>query len=245
MDTIRITTTQNIDIDYEVAGVGERILAHIIDMALFIVILLAVVFITPLVGNLSNIGGIVVIVIYGTLFVFYDLICEISMNGQSVGKKIMKIKVISLNGARPSVGQYLLRWLFRIVDFTLTSGICGTICVIVSDKKQRVGDMVAGTTLVRTEPRTKMNNIIFAAPEQDNYQPVFPAVARLSDKDIELVSEVINTYIKTRNPVIVYNMAERIKSLIGITPPEGMNDMLFLQTVIKDYSHIIAQAESL
>ncbi|AYL97426.1 RDD family protein [Mucilaginibacter celer] len=245
MDTIRITTSQNIDIDYEVAGVGERILAHIIDMALFIVIMLAVVLIGPALGSLSKVALIVMIAVYAGLFVFYDLICEISMNGQSVGKKIMKIKVISLNGSRPSVGQYLLRWLFRIVDFTLTSGICGLICVIVSDNKQRVGDMVAGTTLIRTVPRTKMDNIVFTTPEEDSYQPVFPAVAQLADKDIELVSEVINTYIKTRNPVVVYNMAERIKSHIGVTPPEGMNDMLFLQTVIKDYSHIIAQAESL
>lgn len=244
MDTIRITTTQNIDIDYEVAGVGERILGHIIDMALFVVIMLAAVLLTPALGNISNVLAIVLVVVYAVLFVFYDLICEIAMNGQSVGKKIMKIKVISLNGARPSVGQYLLRWLFRIVDFTLTSGICGTICVIVSDNKQRLGDMVAGTTLIRTVPRTKMNNIVFI-PEADNYQPIFPEAAQLNDNDIELVSEVINTYIKTRNPVVVYNMAERIKSHIGVTPPADMNDMLFLQTIIKDYSHIIAQAETL
>lgn len=245
MDTIRITTTQNIDIDYEVAGVGERIVAHLIDIGLFIVILLAAIFIIPAVGNLSNVFAIALVVLYAALFVFYDLVCEIAMNGQSVGKKIMKIKVISLNGSRPSAGQYLLRWLFRIVDFTLTSGICGTICVIVSDNNQRVGDMVAGTTLIRTVPRTKMNNIVFI-PEADAYQPVFRETAQLTDQDIELVSEVINTYIKTRNPVIVYNMAEKIKSHIGVTPLPGMNDMLFLQTIIKDYSHIAAaQAESL
>ncbi|MFC0515877.1 RDD family protein [Mucilaginibacter angelicae] len=245
MDTIRITTTQNIDIDYEVAGVGERIVAHLIDIGLFIVILLAAIFIIPAVGNLSNFFAIALVVLYAALFVFYDLVCEIAMNGQSVGKKIMKIKVISLNGSRPSVGQYLLRWLFRIIDFTLTSGICGTICVIVSDNNQRVGDMVAGTTLIRTVPRTKMNNIVFI-PEADAYQPIFRETAQLTDQDIELVSEVINTYIKTRNPVIVYNMAEKIKSHIGVTPLAGMNDMLFLQTIVKDYSHIVAaQAESL
>ncbi|MBB6113071.1 Uncharacterized membrane protein YckC, RDD family [Mucilaginibacter lappiensis] len=247
MQTIRITTTQNIDIDYEVAGLGERIVAYIIDMAMFTVIIIATLIAIATTGGFERggNGGLglgVMLIIYAVLFVFYDLICELSMNGQSVGKKVMKIKVISLDGARPRLGQYLLRWLFRIVDFTLTSNLCALICIAVSDKSQRVGDMVAGTTLIRTVPRTKMQNIAFK-PEADNYQPVFPEAARLSEQDIELINEVINNYIKSGNSMLVYNMAQRIKDLLNVTPPVEMNNMLFLQTIIKDYSHIIAQAD--
>lgn len=104
--------------------------------------------------------------------------------------------------------------------------------------------MVAGTTLIRTQARTKINNIAFS-PSADDYQPVFAAAASLNDKDIELINEVINSYIKNRNSVLVFNMAQRIKDLLGITPPAEMNDMLFLQTIIKDYSHIVAQADVL
>jgi uncharacterized RDD family membrane protein YckC len=246
MQTIKITTTQNIDIDYEVAGLGERIVAYLIDIGLFVVILIAALITMGVIGRSSSsevfIG--VLLIIYAVLFVFYDLVCEIAMNGQSVGKRIMKIKVISLDGTRPRFGQYLLRWLFRIVDFSLTGNLCGLICIAVSDNAQRVGDMVAGTTLIRTNPRTKMNNITFK-PEADDYQPVFSAAARLSEQDIELIGEVINNYIKSRNNVLVYNMAQRIKDLLGVSPPPEMNDMLFLQTIIKDYSHIITQADVL
>src|SRR5258708_268794 len=104
MQTIKITTTQNIDIDYEVAGLGERIVAHIIDIAIFVVIFFATFIAIGLSGNMRRfyswwIG--IVVVIYGILYVFYDLICETAMDGQSVGKRIMKIKVVSLDGARP------------------------------------------------------------------------------------------------------------------------------------------------
>jgi uncharacterized RDD family membrane protein YckC len=248
MQTIRITTTQNIDIDYEVAGLGERIVAYIIDIAMFVVIIIATLIALSAAGGLGNgssgLGVGIMFIIYGVLFVFYDLICELAMNGQSVGKKIMKIKVISLDGARPRLGQYLLRWLFRIVDFTLTSNLCALICIAVSDKSQRVGDMVAGTTLIRTVPRTKMQNIAFK-PAEDNYQPAFPEAARLSEQDVELINEVINNYVKSGNSMLVYNMAQRIKDLLNVTPPTEMNNMLFLQTIIKDYSHIIAQADVL
>ena len=249
MQTIRITTTQNIDIDYEVAGLGERIVAYIIDLAMFAVISIATLIVagstTGLRGNSGSFWLGLVFIIYAVLYVFYDLICELAMNGQSVGKKIMKIKVISLDGARPRLGQYLLRWLFRIIDFFPgTLNLCGLICVAVSDKSQRLGDMVAGTTLIRTVPRTKMQNIAFK-PEADNYQPVFTEAARLSEQDVELINEVINNYVKSGNSMLVYNMAQRIKDLLDVAPPAEMNNMLFLQTIIKDYSHIIAQADVL
>ncbi|NHA06061.1 RDD family protein [Mucilaginibacter sp. HC2] len=250
MQTIRITTTQNIDIDYEVAGLGERIVAYIIDMAMFFVILIGTLIAISAAGGFEKGGnggyaGLgIMLIIYAVLFVFYDLICEVAMNGQSVGKKVMKIKVISLDGTRPRLGQYLLRWLFRIVDFTLTSDLCALICIAVSDKSQRVGDMVAGTTLIRTVPRTKMQNIAFK-PEADTYQPVFPQAASLSEQDVELINEVINNYIKSGNSMLVYSMAQRIKDLLNVMPPAEMNNMLFLQTIIKDYSHIVAQADVL
>jgi len=245
MQTIKITTTQNIDIDYEVAGLGERIVGHIIDIGIFVVIVIATLI--AMSGNMRSNNDLLIGItfgIYGILYVFYDLICETAMDGQSVGKRVMKIKVVSLDGARPKFGQYLMRWLFRIIDFSLSGGLCGLICVAVSDKSQRLGDIVAGTTLIRTSPRTNMNNIAFK-PEKDDYQPVFTEAARLSEQDIELINEVINNYIKSRNSMLVYNMALRIKELLKVTPPVDMNDMLFLQTIVKDYSHIIAQADVL
>lgn len=247
MQTIRITTAQNIDIDYEIAGLGERIVARLIDYAIFILIFIlgSIIFSsTASSGGNSNVRTIVMVSIYGGLYVFYDLVCEIFMNGQSIGKRVMNIKVISLDGARASISQYLLRWLFRIVDFTLTIDLCGLICAAVSENNQRLGDMVAGTTLVKTKPRTHMSSIAFM-PAYDGYQPVFKEAAQLNDKDVELIHDVINTYVKTGNSLVVYNMAQRIREHLAITTPNGMNDMLFLQTVSKDYSHISAQMDIL
>jgi uncharacterized RDD family membrane protein YckC len=246
MQTIRISTSQNIDIDYEVAGVGERILARLIDFGLFfLVYILGLIFyFSVLEATGSSAAEIVIIIIYALLFVFYDLICETFMNGQSIGKRIMKIKVVSLDGARPSFSQYLLRWLFRIVDFTLSFEVCGLLTVIISEKQQRVGDMVAGTTLIKTKPRTKIDNLIFT-PQADSYEPVFLEASRLNDKDITIIYDVINNYLKTGNSVVVYNTAERIKTLLSVAPPTQMNSMQFLQTIIKDYSHLSAQADAL
>jgi uncharacterized RDD family membrane protein YckC len=248
MQTIRITTSQNIDIDYEVAGLGERILARLIDLAILAALYLGGMILVAIFSAGS--GGydtafLVMAIILMAIITIYDLLFEIFMNGQSIGKRIMKIKVISLNGSQPSVGQYLLRWLFRIVDFLLVEpGLVALIVAAVSSKPQRLGDIVAGTMLIRTAPRTKMDNIVFM-PAYAGYQAVFPEAANLSARDIELIHEVIANYTKTNNSSIVYTMAQRVKQHLNIEPPQEMNSMVFLQTIMKDYTHLSAQADVL
>ena len=200
MEIITVHTAQNIDIDYEIGGLGERILARLLDYAVFIPFLLAAIFIIPVVTSTASA---VYAIIVGVLFVFYDLICEVFFNGQSIGKLIMKIRVISLDGARPKFSQYLLRWLFRMVDFGVTGGLGALITAAMSENGQRIGDIVAGTVTVRTEPRTKMNNIVFNNTE-NSYEPLFSQARDLNDGDIALIHDVIANYFKTGNNSIVF-----------------------------------------
>lgn len=241
METITVNTTQNIDIDYEIGGLGERTLGKIIDYAVFIPFVIAGLILgTTLNGQVLEWYFILLYV----LFLFYDLLCEVFFNGQSFGKKIMKIRVISLDGARPRFSQYLLRWLFRLVDFGVTGGLAALVTAVMTDKGQRVGDVVAGTALIRSVPRTTMNNIVYANVEE-NYVPVFIQAAELSEKDVNLIHEVISNYFKTGNSTIVFTLAEKIRAHLQIALPPNMNSLLFLQTILKDYTHISAQADAL
>jgi uncharacterized RDD family membrane protein YckC len=240
MEIITVHTTQNIDIDYEVGGLGERILAYVIDIAIFTAL--------AIIGGIlssslfSSTGAAVYFIVLGLMLLFYDLVCETFFNGQSIGKLVMKIRVISLDGTRPKFSQYLLRWLFRMVDFSITSYLAGLVTIIVTDKGQRIGDIVAGTVVIRTKPRTTMGNIIFANVD-DTYQPVFSQAAQLKEEEISLIHEVIENYFKTGSNMAVYKMADRIREHLSISLPPDMNSMQFLQTIIKDYSHITAQTD--
>jgi uncharacterized RDD family membrane protein YckC len=244
MQTIRVKTAQNIDIDYEVAGIGERTLARLIDLGFFVVLyilaLIAFVLVQKTMGRYMAL--IVIVIVYATLFVFYDLLCETLMNGQSFGKRIMKIKVISIDGGRPSFSQYLLRWLFRIVDFSLTFQLGALLTAALTEKQQRIGDVVAGTTLIKITARTNIKGLVFTPPG-DGYQPIFTDLSLLSDKDIVLIKEVISAYVKSGNMSVVTTAATHIKTLLNVTQPDGMNDLKFLQTVIKDYNHLAVQVD--
>jgi uncharacterized RDD family membrane protein YckC len=252
MQTVRIKTSQNIDIDYEVAGLGERVLARIVDMGVFIglfyiiyIIIIAFVLTQAPRFESGGFGGIpvfliVLLIIYSIVFIFYDLMAEIYFNGQSIGKYAIKIKVVNIDGARPTIGQYFLRWAFRLLDFGITFGIGAVISVAVSEKKQRIGDLIAGTTLIKTKPRTTLDQL-FLNSQDDSYEPVFPGVSNLTDEEITLIHEVISNFKSTGNSRVVYNMALQVKEHIGVTMPRGMNDFDFLQTIIKDYSYITSR----
>lgn len=244
MQTVKITTSQNIDIEYEMAGLGERMVAYLIDWGiLFLVyyaafIVMTILNLVPGTGPESSavIFGIVIFVII-ILFALYDLICEVFLHGQSFGKKLMKIRVVSIDGTSPRLGQYLLRWIFRLVDFTLTFQLGGLISVTTSKPHQRIGDRVAGTTVIKTKPRTQLEDIAFIPPEE-NYQPLFPEAERLNSRDIELIHEVIRNFKESGNNVLVYNLAVKLSEHLSVQIPAQMNEMEFIQALLKDHNAI-------
>lgn len=238
MQTIRITTSQNIDIDYEIAGLGERIFGRLIDLAISIPLVLAFWIIT----NSFKIDTTIFFIIGMLVLFFYDLVCEAAFNGQSIGKRVMKIKVISLDGGQPTLSQYLMRWIFRIVDFSLSMQLGALIAVSVTEKHQRIGDLVAGTTLVRTHARTNINDIAFT-PVDANYISVFPQAQQLKNAEVALIHEVVKNVKRSDNYTLLHNTAVRFKQHLNIESPKGMDDLTFLQTLVKDYNFAAASTE--
>jgi len=242
METVKVNTSQHVDIDYPVAGLGERVAARLIDLGIFFALYIVFLLVTLNLRSSSSIVIVMMVVLFGGGYVFYNLLCEIFMDGQSVGKRVMKIKVVSLDGGQASFGQYFIRWIFRLVDFVITGQVGGLICIAVSEKKQRIGDIVAGTTLIKTIPRTSFENIAFH-PVEDGYVPVYPNVHQLSDQDVELMHEVIHTFYKTANFELIHVMSAKVAGLIGSPIPRYEDELIFLNTVIKDYNHVTSLSE--
>lgn len=239
METVKVNTSQHVDIDYPVAGVGERMAGWLIDMAALGIVFIVIIFSvsTVQIGLVSKI----IFITYAALFLFYDLASEIFFNGQTLGKKLLKTKVVSLDGGQPTLGQYFIRWVFRIVDFPLTAWAGGFLSVVLSENKQRIGDIVAGTTVIKTVPRTKIEHIAFH-PAAPAYIPVLDGVHHLNDREIELVHEVLNAYYKTLNANLVYQMAAKLSNHLQVAIPEGMNELDFLKTVVMDYNQVTSRA---
>ncbi|MCL1821798.1 MAG: RDD family protein [Prolixibacteraceae bacterium] len=240
-----VLTTQNINIDYPLAGLGNRILAHLIDGLILLVI--ALVMLIPAVFSLisqtqtGRIVGIVLFSLYGMIFLLYSLILEIYFNGQTFGKKMMKIKVIRQDGSIPTVGNYIMRWLLRLVEVYLFYGIIAIITIAASKKEQRLGDMAAGTLVISLNKPVRFQSTIYRDIPED-YTPRFPQVVMLSEKDIYIIQNVISEASRTYNAAdrlsLLNKARAKVEQRLNIKPEDiaNVDSLIFLKTVIADYN---------
>lgn len=235
MQNVGVETTQNVLINYELASIGDRILATLFDWLIFIgyfgLVTLALIPIN------FNIPTFAFIILYLPIF-FYHLISEIFFNGQSLGKKQMKIKVMKLDGSRPSIGAYLFRWMIRPLDMFMY-GAVAMITILVTGKGQRLGDLTAGTTVIKIIQRLDLTHQEVFKQSQETHIITFPQVNKLSDQDVSLIKETLQVYRNSANAVPLAAMENKVKSHLNIQ--SDLPAVKFLYTIIKDYTHYNTQ----
>jgi len=230
MPNFDIQTSQNVNVEYILAGLGNRIAAAAIDYSLLFAWMILTTFIA---GFSSEALGPLVFLLYLPAII-YNLLMEVLLNGQSLGKIAMKIRVMKIDGSSPSLTSYLLRWIFRLVDIAISFGSIAVILIAFTDKAQRLGDLAAGTTVISVKPKTKLQELIPISTNEE-YQPVFDEVTILSDRDINLIKKVLFKYKSTRDLNLLRKMALHVKNKSGITT--DMTDIKFLVTVLRDYEY--------
>lgn len=234
MDNIRIETTQNVDIEYEVASVGDRILATLLDYLFFLAYILLIGVLAAIIGT-DFLDSLAIISLIVLPILLYDLLCETFLQGRSFGKIIMKIKVVKIDGTQATFGSYLLRWLLRIVDTRLFGGVIALVAILANGKGQRVGDMAAGTTVIKMKQKVQLSDTILNKAVPD-YTLVFTQVSKLTDNDIAIIKDVMKVCLKSGNNEALSKLASKTKETMGVTI--NMPDIQFLNTVLQDYSYL-------
>lgn len=256
MADVQISTPFNISLDFEIAPFHKRLLAYFIDLTILILFAKFMRFVLydalRLDGDFAM--GIDILVVSLPLLL-YHLICEVVFHGQSIGKKALAIRVMSVEGGDPSISQYLLRWFFRVWEWPLVfsfvypgffiiyqliavgfSGIAVVISIAVTAKSQRLGDLAANTTIVNTRINSSIHDTVFMEIQQKGYEVMFPQVLKLSDRDINTIKSVLDQSYKSRNYDTAHRIASRIKTVLQIH--SDMEVDLFLDRLIADYNYL-------
>ncbi len=233
---------------YSSAGVGLRILAGLLD-TIFVwayMIIIYTIFFTLIIKSNTYSGdydsnesynqmmiGLLILFLLPALL--YHLLCETFLNGQSFGKKIVGIKVVKLDGTQPNFGSYLVRSMFRLIDISIISPVIAIITVAVSQKSQRFGDMLAGTTVIQVNKPVSIRQTILHQQRPD-YKIVYEQVALMSDVDANTIREVIDFSVKQNQPHHLDLLAKKIKSKYAIMEVQ-QNNYEFLNTLLMDYTN--------
>ncbi len=239
MSELQINTTQNVKITFNAAGVGERILAFIMDAAIKWGYLAVANFFMQMLGlnsvfsNLDQWSEIAISVIVGLPVMFYTLTLESFMEGQTLGKKIMKIKVVKIDGYQATFADYLVRWFFRIVDVYFLA--LGLFVMIFNKRTQRIGDMATGTAVILLKDKVKISHTILENISE-NYIPMYPSVIKLSDNDARIIKEAFIIAKKNSDHATLLKLKAKIESVIG-TKSKQKDTHSYIDKVLKDYNY--------
>jgi uncharacterized RDD family membrane protein YckC len=236
MKNIEIKTTQNVVLQYELADLKDRVLAFLIDLLCLIIgitILSKFAFIAT-----SPTASTIYTIFLLSILIFYPLALEVWNDGQTVGKMILKIKVIKLEGGKATFADYAARWAFGLIDNYLSWGSISAIMVSSSSKAQRIGDIVANTAVIKVVPRVNLQLVdLLSIHSQTSYVPVYAQAKQLAEEDVLLIKSTLDRHARFGNTAhreALDLLANRIKEILDL---EGVttDNRKFLQTVLYDF----------
>lgn len=234
MDNFQIETAQNVNIAQNVAGVGERILAFFIDGLLMGVYVFAIIFVFSSLDNLGDDYLMIISLTIGLPIFLYHLLWEMLWNGRSPGKAAMNLRVVKLDGTRPAFSNYLLRWLLRVVDITITSGSLALVSILLNGKGQRIGDIAASTTVITERQSLNLSHTLLTDIAED-YVPMYPQVTIFNDNEMQTIKSIFEEARWNRNHNVILKLAKRVAKVMEIQFED--TPIIFLDRVIKDYNY--------
>lgn len=257
MSMVSVSTPFNIHLQFSLAAVHKRILAWVLDI---IILLVYAQFMGLLIGAIVldkekyPIGINIVMITLPLLF--YNLVTELVFQGQSFGKRAVGIRVLSMEGGEPNIGQYLMRWIFRVWEWPLVfgflllddftfiyqviacffTGIAVLLAIAITPKNQRLGDLAAGTTVVETKNQFSLDDTVFRDIKSEGFSVQFPEVMKLSDRDINAIKTVVAQTRKTGRYETTHKIAAKVKEVLQINSNLEVVD--FLEKLLQDYNYL-------
>ena len=233
MEQFQIETAQNISIQQNTAHLGDRMLAFIID-TLIIVTYYVIMFwlLLALDADPSDMWALYMVLALPAFF--YYVLLETFMDGKTVGKSLMKIKVVKIDGSKPSFSSYFVRWILRIIDVSMTSGGVAVLTILIRGKGQRVGDIAAGTTVISEKKKVFLKDTLLRELPVD-YVPKFPQVTIFKDREMQTIKELFDAAKRNGDHNVILSLSNRIKKVTEIM--SDLKPIEFVDIVIKDYNY--------
>lgn len=146
-----VNTPERVSFQYQVAGIGTRAIAQILDLLILFGVLIAVYYVAVVVGQLGSDVVAYLVAILGSFVVIFGYFwaCEAFWSGQTVGKKVFRLRAVGDRGEPMTFAQAGIRNIVRLVDFLPYAYGVGMVVLFINGKGKRLGDLAAGTVVVK------------------------------------------------------------------------------------------------
>ncbi len=234
MQNIDLITSQNVHIKMTPAGVGDRMLAFFLDTLVIFAYMVSIglLFIIPTEAFNINFPEWIFIILFLPAM-FYFLLVDIFRNGKSFGMSALNMQVMREDGMQPNLANYIIRFLLLPID-TFFFGSIGILTMVFTSKTQRLGDLAAGTIVVKNENMRKTIERIKIAQVSvpEDYEPTYPIAANLTTHEAKLIRESLRLYKKELDAGVALKLYEALKEKYNLDTQQM--PMACLETLLKD-----------
>ena len=237
MGQTSIVTGQHVRIEQTAASMFQRGLAWGID--LFVMVGVEFVIITLCIAinavTKSDTATITAAILLEVLLLSYPLLMEIFCHGQTLGKKICSTQVIRVDGTDPTLSDYMLRWTLLFIDFPYF--LIGMVFIIFTKNSQRLGDLAAGTTVVKKHQYGDLyyDLRLFEYAEK-NFKPTYPEAANLSEAQADVIQSTFWIENWNKRALFQERLASKVINMLSIDKGD-LSDARFLKIIYSDYQY--------
>lgn len=204
-ETLDIQTPENVAFGYQVAGIGSRFLASLLDTTIVVLLQVVILIVLALIVRsvagsvfadrisawMYAIFGLVAAIFYWGYYIFFEML----WNGQSPGKRWVGLRVIRADGTPITLSESLIRNLARLVDFLPAAYGIGIVTMFIDKQSRRLGDLAAGTLVVQDRAPITMQDLavkrtVHLRPWANVSLEGFP-IERLTDNDLSLIEDFL------------------------------------------------------
>lgn len=238
-DRVDIDTPEQIEVQLEVVGPGSRMLAQVVDWALkwlfLLVVWLVVVIVITTTGITLPIAGALQALLIGLLllatfafFLGYDIYYEGCRNGQTPGKRMAGIRVVREGGGPIDIRAAFIRNLVGVADFLPSFYVLGGFTMLLNRRAQRLGDMAAGTLVIRARRTVLPEQTapwIEEAGEEFHFSP--DELARCQPNDLHVLYSFFTRYRSLEGRArdrLTETLGERFLQKTGYRPAAPLHD---------------------
>ena len=246
-----IVTPDAVVLDLETAGFASRAAAAAIDLALQLLTLFIVLFVFGLVANMSESTGqtVLAFVIFGVIF-GYPIAFETWWRGRTPGKAALRLRAVTVDGAPIQLREATLRAMGGIVDrFLPPGGITGVLFVIGSSRHQRIGDLLAGTIVIRDPRQYVPAPALWYSPPWglEEYAEAIDPSSITSEQYTVIRSFLtrVDTLAPAARQTLAADLAHRLSLVVGFPRHERVAPEAYLLCVISRYQRSVGPANPL
>jgi uncharacterized RDD family membrane protein YckC len=218
-DRVRIATPEGLDVELTLAGIGSRFIAATFDLTLQLSVLIAAGFLLGVIGgDADGWQRAAFAIVFFLIFFGYDVLFEVRSRGRTLGKRWTGLRVVRTGGQPITFVPSCVRNVMRLVDILPGMYAIGMLSIFVTKKNQRLGDLAAGTLVVRERPggiRTAATTS-FARPVADGWD-----VSSVSAHDIGTVRQFLarrETLATPAREQLAGELERRLRPLVAGAP---------------------------